>query len=493
MNKKSFLSFAGIYLFLYLLNYLQPMAFGDDYLYSFIWQGKAMNVPLDENAIRIASWHDIFVSQWSHYFTWGGRTVAHILVQFFLWMGKNVFNFCNAFIGVLLVAEIYWCIHRGNVSLNFKAKTVCWIFFVIWAFTPGFASVFFWLTAACNYLWTNVLLLAFLIPYIRKYYSLATKCEESSFFAFFMFVFGIIAGWTNENSVCWIILVLLVFIFKNKREKTEIEKWMVAGVSGLLIGYALLIFAPGNAARLYAEQSGGRNWLNLEAFKASLKMFLSILFFQIFLWFFSIRAIFTLKQEYLRNRYEEINKEILIVKVLCALALSTTGIMFFSPGFPARSGFFGMIQLIIATGILLRLQEEYGIELIQLNARKFLFYVGTFYFAMTAMVTSYYFYKTNKYFDYLLASVEQAKMESNDKVLTVEHLRESTHKEDMLSGFHIPKLELSENEDSWINVAFARYYGIKGIRMVKEESEEDKSADEETIKAGSDSAGSLSR
>ena len=35
----------------------------------------------------------------------------------------------------------------------------------------------------------------------------------------------------------------------------------------------------------------------------------------------------------------------------------------------------------------------------------------------------------------------------------------------MFSGFHIPSFELSEDENRWENVAFARYYGIKGIRM----------------------------
>ena len=98
------------------------MAFGDDYLYSFIWQGKPMYEPLSENAIRIASWHDLFISQWSHYFTWSGRTVNHTIAQFFLWMGKDIFNVFNAFISVLLIVEIYFAIHKGEINLNFKIK-----------------------------------------------------------------------------------------------------------------------------------------------------------------------------------------------------------------------------------------------------------------------------------------------------------------------------------------------------------------------------------
>ena len=36
MNKKVLVVFALIFLFLYIINYLSPMAFGDDYLYAFV-------------------------------------------------------------------------------------------------------------------------------------------------------------------------------------------------------------------------------------------------------------------------------------------------------------------------------------------------------------------------------------------------------------------------------------------------------------------------
>lgn len=463
MKRKAVLAFAGIYLFLYFLNYLHPMSFGDDYLYSFIWQGKPMSEPISEDAVRVASFYDIFVSQWSHYYTWGGRTVAHILAQFFLWMGKGVFNFFNAFIGVVLVAEIYWCIHKGKVSLNFDARTVCWIFFALWAFTPGFSPVFLWLTAACNYLWTNTILLAFLIPYVHKYFSFSEKSGTS---AFLMFLFGIIAGWTNENSVCWVILVLAVFILRNKNN-IGIEKWMLAGLTGLMIGYAILIFAPGNAARLYVEQSGGSNWLNMEAFKQNFHMFLSIIFFQIFLWFFSIRAIISLKQMNICD--EGIKKEMLLAKVLCFLAFAMTAIMFLSPGFPPRSGFSGTVALIITTGVLLRLQDEYGISLILPSAKTFLFYVGTLYFIMSSTVTFYVFYRMNIDMQNLLSYIKQSSTVVPEKVIEVAPLEETSRNVEVLSGFHIPGFELSKDENNWINMAVSRYYGVKGIRMIKKD------------------------
>ena len=178
MNRKTALIFAGVFSVLFVLNCLTPMAFGDDYLYTFIWQGHSMFTPLSEDAVRVSSIRDILVSQWSHYFTWSGRAVSHTLIQLFLWAGKPVFNLINPLVSILLIAEIYWCSHKGKVSLNFNAGMLCWIAFALWAFTPGFSGVFLWISGACNYLWTAVILLGFLLPYIKKYYSFEKALDK---------------------------------------------------------------------------------------------------------------------------------------------------------------------------------------------------------------------------------------------------------------------------------------------------------------------------
>ena len=107
MSKRVKFLLLTIFAFFYLLNCLMPLAFGDDYVYSFIWEGHSLYEPLSEKAVRVTSWKDLFDSQKLHYFTWSGRIVNHTLEQFFLWMGKSVFNICNAFVSLLLVTEIY--------------------------------------------------------------------------------------------------------------------------------------------------------------------------------------------------------------------------------------------------------------------------------------------------------------------------------------------------------------------------------------------------
>ena len=119
------------------------MIFGDDYVYSFIWQGKSMAVPLGESATRISSLRELLMSQWSHYFTWNGRTVSHTLAQLFLWWGKDVFNIVNAVASTFLITEIYWCTHKGIITLNFDNGFLYNVFFLFMGFYSTFFSGFF--------------------------------------------------------------------------------------------------------------------------------------------------------------------------------------------------------------------------------------------------------------------------------------------------------------------------------------------------------------
>lgn len=462
-NKKILLTLAGIYLFLYVFNYLHPLNFGDDYIYAFVWQGNPMSVPLTEDAVRIDSLKDIFVSQWLHYFTWGGRTVAHVLVQFFLWSGKNLFNILNAFIGVLLVTEIYWCICKGRLSLDFKPELLFWIFLLLWSFTPAFSSVFFWLSGSCNYLWSNTFLLAFLIPFIHKYYRMKKEKNFNLFFVLAMFFGGIVAGWTNENSVCWILLFVFLFIFMSWKLEV-LDSWMVFGASGLLIGYALLMLAPGNVVRLNSGR--GMNWFTSSVLRENLQMLLTILTFQLFLWYFNLRSIAFLIKMKLNDC--SFAKDFLLVKVLCTIAFAATAIMFFSPVFPARSGFFSTVLLIIAAGILLRVQNEFAIGLMKTDTKKILFNFGIVFFAISTVVSLNNYYKIHLQMQNIIQSAKQMNMTDSNEILTVESFKKTSILQDIMSGYHIPNYELSEDENDWKNVDFARYYGIKGIRMTRE-------------------------
>lgn len=464
MNKKTFATFFSVFVFLYALNYLTPLTFGDDCLYGFIWQGNSMFVPLREDAVRVSSWQDLIVSQWSLYFTWGGRMVGQFLTQFFVWVGKDVFNVINAFVGTIFVAELNWCMNKGKAGMSIQPAMILWIFFVLWAFVPGFSDVFFWLTGACIYLWPALFLLTFLLPFIYKYYIPQRKIERTWIFSVGIFFLGIVAGCGNENSICWIILVLMLFLFSN-RKNGNTEKWMFTGIAGLIIGYAILMLAPGNVARIYAGH--GSNWLNLEILKHHFSILMIVLLFQAFLWFFSLKSVYKISKEQHSNSSLSLQKDLLLVHTLLVISFGMSATMLLSPEFPIRSGFPGTIPLVIATGILLRVQNENHIELIQYGAKKILGTLSVLFFLVSASVTIYNYYEKQLHVQKILASVDQLKQLPQNQVLRVQPFSPVSFKENLVSGLHIPNYDLDEDESNWKNVAFARYYGIKGICKMK--------------------------
>lgn len=457
------LCYATFFLFFFILNALTPLSFGDDYVYSFIWEGHSIYEPLSENAIRVSSFNDLFESQVLHYFTWSGRIVNHTLEQFFLWVGKSAFNICNTLISLLLVTEIYWCSHKGVVTLQIKAGILCSIFFALWAFSPGFGDVFLWVVGACNYLWTTTIVIGFLLPYVRKYYLLSENKGKKSFFGIVMFLGGLVAGCTNENTVCWFILLLIFFIYKSRKDKKD-EGWMYFGLAGLVIGYSLLVFSPGNMVRLLAEQKG-YSWFSWSKMAVNIALFILILlYFNILPWIFNLRSLNKLNTKCEENK--NLSKEVLLTKILCAISFCMTSVMLLSPNFPTRSAFTGTVFLIIAAFILLRLQAEYGIELIGKRVKKIMYVSGLTFFVITAAAT---FYGTYYYDEQIKAIVFRVKTSEFAKTNIIE-VKSLCPVHDVIakaSYFHLNFYRMSDDENDWRNVAFSRYYGIKGVRMVK--------------------------
>ena len=105
-------------------NLLLPMV-GDDFSYAFIWNGDDLGNLMDDIGPRerIHSFYDILVSQWSHYFTWGGRTPSMIIIQLFAWLGKIWFGLANTIVFTLLMLILYW-ISVGNTVSPARHKGV---------------------------------------------------------------------------------------------------------------------------------------------------------------------------------------------------------------------------------------------------------------------------------------------------------------------------------------------------------------------------------
>ena len=167
---------------------------------------------------------------------------------------------------------------------------------------------------------------------------------------------------------------------------------------------------------------------------------------------------------------ESCKKDILLAKVFGVMAFGMSVTMLMSPVFPLRSGFPGTVQLIISTAILWRLYHSCRLDFLNEQIKKIILRLSYIYFIVTTIVAFGNLYKLHIETEEIISFVNQAKQNKNNTVLEIKPFTKSSRLEDLLSGFHLIENELTEEENSWENVAFSRYYGIKGIRVVQDKN-----------------------
>ena len=251
-----------LFFYMFSLNFLMPLH-RDDYEYSLVW-GTFQ---------KLTSMSDVFHSLYLHYFTHGGRMVDFFVLDSFLLWGKEWFNPFNAFLFVALIVLIYWH-SQQKITLRFNPCILSLIIAFCWFGLPDFALVNIWMTGACVYLLTSVLIFSFLLPYHFDF--LGKPIFRDGFLACLgMFFAGIIASWTIENTAATMNLIVVLFV-GYAYKKSQLKKWMVTGCIGSILGFLLLVLAPGNYVR-YAEQKTPFIRHILNQFGGGFELFLGLL------------------------------------------------------------------------------------------------------------------------------------------------------------------------------------------------------------------------
>lgn len=468
MKKKGLIVLLLIFILMFILNIFTPLL-SDDYFSAFVWpQRVRLNDITYEAVRRKSSLEDIFRGLIGYYNTWGGRVPGGFPVNFFVWQGKEFFNPINAFMMPALVAEIYWLSHEGKVSLDFNPSYLIWIFFALWAFNVSFIDTCLWLAGSSNYLWMLVIVLAFLIPYIRSYFDANAFNNHNTKLAIGIFFLGLLAGWSHETTNCWIVLMLLYLLYVS-RKKGELNLWKVSGFTGFCLGYALLVFAPGNFSRLQMQQNTDSVVIASNLLSIKLVELTIILFFHFIIWYFVISFFFKFKRQKERFIHKDTALYLSIAKLLIFISCGSGLMMFFIPSNGLRPSFLNLVYLIIASALLFRLQEVNGVYVIDDRGKTFLRFIGYSYFIVTIFFSVWGNYINYNHLQNILVSVKEAgKQSPNNTVLEVPPSLTSQNNIWFLgSGFHLVPLPINENEDNEINKTFSYYYGIKGIKIVK--------------------------
>ena len=241
---------AGVFLW---RTILLPMV-ADDYSYAFIWDGANAGNLMDGIGPRerINSLQDIFTSQLSHYFTWGGRVPALFAAQFFIWQSGEhgyLFDVFNFLFFILLVLVLFW-LAAGRIESPGRSKAgLCWLLLGLFFALPSYIYTMLWMTGACVYLWTSVVVCAFLLPYARSFAHGDFWQDKGWGCVISLFVLGLWAGWSMETVSMAAVFLTLAFLLLAYRQK-KLRRWQVAGFCGLVMGALLLMLAPGNMERV---------------------------------------------------------------------------------------------------------------------------------------------------------------------------------------------------------------------------------------------------
>jgi len=328
-SSQALILFAAITGFFFLRTMFLPLSH-DDFAYAFIWDGEhggnleamQFGTPEIEHRERVSSLGDIFDSMTSHYFTWGGRIFAHGLAQFFIWMGKPYFDIANTIVFVLLVTVI---INLANTWLKLSRTALAWIFFALFILSSCSLTSMIWLTGSCNYMWMTFFQLLFVTPYVKALRS--NDAGSSPLKIALMFVLGFLAGWSNEAGALATIC-LTAFLVAWSKSRGIFRSWMIVGLSTLSVGCVLMLFAPGNFARL--EFAHPNFFYTLDVFVEHVTNGFGRVVFA------DLIALIPMFVYFLRRGFGSLNVAEILMLTFAAAGLLIPSAMLFSPEFNSR-------------------------------------------------------------------------------------------------------------------------------------------------------------
>lgn len=185
---------------------------------------------------------DLFVQEYHHYIDHTGRSVAHIIMRIFYFIdAKAVFNVVAALMFTLLSHLIYKNVAEKE---EYDPRIYALIVLMMWLFDPAISNTVFWETGACNYLFTTTIIMGF-VTLFRKFVREGRECNPKLLVG--MCLYGIVAGWCNENTSGAVILFVLIELYVNRK---KIQPYMISSLIGSMIGFVTMCLAPGNFGRL---------------------------------------------------------------------------------------------------------------------------------------------------------------------------------------------------------------------------------------------------
>jgi hypothetical protein len=331
------------------------------------------------NSLRGQTVGDILKQQYEVYFSWTGRIVTSFLIHFWLLAGKSFFNAANTIVYCLFIILVQFHITGKHYKQNPALFLVLNIFF--WFFVPAWGQDFLWLTGSGIYLWPTVSVLFFLVPFRKRQDNPEYKFNIPLSIAFFFA--GILSGWGIENSSAAVLVLLIAYFVTKIIRKNKFTLFEILGTVGFLIGFSLLIAAPGNYVRVEVFKQNGWGYSNDPLLLMLIRRFIDVtllfirnhgLLFMLISVFFGFDLVYKLKRKCPVFSY-----------FYFLSALAGTYSMVLSPSFPDRAFLIVTVFSVLTLGNILRqfallYQQEQKLQIFKYS------------YALTAFISLYYMF-----------------------------------------------------------------------------------------------------
>lgn len=439
----------------FLFTYLTPRL-SDDFSYG-------------TTAREIHSVADVFRQEYEHYLGHSGRSIVHLFVRTFLKFNPIVFDILNGFVFTGLLLLMYANVVKKKA---YDLWVLMILFFLMWFKAVSFEETILWQVGATNYLWGACIILG----YVTLYRHLLSKEKEEIddrdslevkkvlrgiAKSIGVFVFGLAAGWCNENTSGGGLLLCLAFLgiylFENKKRKPQ--TWMLAGLIGQLMGLFMMVMSPGERMRAaFAE----------EEHSGILKIFARIqkLTLEVKEEFFLLLAIFALVYILCRIQKRTFTELRMALIYLFVFFATVYALMLAAPAQNRAvfgAGVFLNIALVNALTLVDVEKEDllkclrYGVPVILAG-----------YFMISFLDDGANLYRIHRDEMEREAYIEEQKAAGENEIVVAQM------RPDFETAYSAAyKMDLTDDPEYWINIAYEEYYGVESIiALPREEWEE---------------------
>jgi len=298
-----------------------------------------------------------------------------------------------------------------------------------------------------------VIILLFLVPYRKRHDTQDYKLNVPLSVLFFPA--GILAGWSAENAGAAVLFLLIAYFMVKVIRKDRFVVFEILGAIGFLIGFSLLIAAPGNYVRADVFRENGWGYMNDSFLERYFRRFIDITKMSIDNHAFLLMLISAILG--FDHVYHQKCKLHVFTYFYALASLASVYSMLLSPAFPNRAFLIVLVFSVITLGNIL-VQMEHLQKIIKRNAVVISIVIlipsaYTFLVGSKAIIGVYL-----RWYDrveYILAEKEKGNLEIDVRPII------APDKHVALYGLS----DLSDDKNDWPNTSIAGYFGIESIEI----------------------------